>query len=122
MIELLLPIVLKALAPKAPAWVAGLILDAVPAVFEIVETLGETDLEGSDKLRLAIDEVGEALDEALDGVPAWADIGEKRRDVILRGLVELIVFIAIDAGGAKAPRKTRKDFRKLWKDAAKKLG
>ena len=116
MLQLLLPILVRALAPKAPEWVLGLLIDGIPAVFEIVETLQETELKGPDKLELALKETAEALDEALDGVPAWKDLTEDRRDIIVEGLVELIVFIAIDAGGADSPRKARKDFRKVWRE------
>jgi hypothetical protein len=117
MIDLLAPLVVKALLPKAPAWVAGLIVDAVPAIVDIVETLQETGLQGPEKFELAVREAAEAFDEALDDVPAWKDITEKRRDLIIGGLVELVVFIAVDAGGVKKPRKVRKDFRAIWRDA-----
>jgi hypothetical protein len=121
MIQLLLPILVRALAPKAPEWVAGLLVDGIPAIFEIVETLQETDLQGAEKFELATREVADAFDEALDGVPAWGGISEKRRDLIIGGLVELVVFIAVDAGGVDRPRKVRKDFRKLWRDAAERM-
>lgn len=121
MFDILLPILIPAIAPKAPAWVIGLIVDGIPAIFDIVDTLQDTDFGGPEKFALAAREVGEALDEALDSVPAWKDVSEERRDLIIGGLVELVVFIAVDAGGAKAPRKTRKDFRKIWKTAQKKL-
>lgn len=118
MLQALIPIIVRALAPKAPEWVLGLLVDGIPAIFDIVSTLQETDLQGAEKFELATREVAEAFDEALDGVPAWSGISEKRRDRIIGGLVELVVFIAIDAGGVKSPRKTRRDFRKLWRDAA----
>lgn len=121
MLQLLLPLIVKALAPKAPAWVQGLLIDGIPAIFEIVETLQETELQGAEKFDLAIREAATELDEALDGVPAWSDISEERRDAIIGGLVELVVFIAVDAGGIDRPRKTRRDFRKLWRDAAKRM-
>lgn len=115
MLEFLTPLIIKTVLPKAPAWVAGLIVDAIPAIIEIVETLQETGLQGADKFELATREVAEAFDEALDDVPAWRDISEERRDLIIGGLVELIVFIAVDAGGVKKPRKVRKDFRAMWR-------
>jgi len=117
MLEFLTPLIIKTVLPKAPAWVAGLIVDAIPAIIEIVETLQETGLQGSKKFELAVREAAEAFDEALDDVPAWKDITEERRDLIIGGLVELVVFIAVDAGGVKKPRKVRKDFRAIWRDA-----
>ena len=118
MLQLLIPLIVGVLAPKAPAWVLGLLSDGIPAIFEIVETLQETDLVGAEKLELATRETGDALDEALDSIPAWSAIDEDRRDIIIEGLVELVVFIAIDAGGVDRPRKVRRDFRKMWRDAA----
>jgi hypothetical protein len=118
MLATLLPIIVRALAPKAPEWVLGLLIDGIPAIFDIVETLQETELAGADKFELATREVAEAFDEALDGVPAWSDITEARRDRIIGGLVELIVFIAVDAQGLRKPRKTRRDFRRLWAEVA----
>ncbi len=120
MLQTLLPIIIRAVAPKAPSWILALLADGIPAIFDIVETLQETDLGGHAKFELATREVAEAFDEALDGVPAWSKISERRRDTIIQGLVELVVFIAVDAQGLRKPRKTRRDFRKLWSKVASK--
>ena len=121
MIQTIIPWIIKALIPSAPEWAVLLLIEGIPAVFDIVSTLKESTLEGADKFKLASEQVGKALDDALDAVPTWKDISEKRRDIIIGGLVELVVFIAIDAGGLGTPRRARKDFRRALRTAAKSL-
>lgn len=104
-------------APKAPKWAVLLLAEVIPAAIDIVEALKTTDLEGADKFELAAEEVEQALDEAFDTLPKWSEISEERRDLIISGLVELTVFLAVDAGGLGTPRKTRRYVRKLMRQA-----
>ena len=121
MIQTIIPWIIKALIPSAPEWAILLLVEGIPAIFDIVATLKASQLAGADKFKLASEQAGEALDEALDALPTWGDISEERRDTIIGGLVELVVFIAVDAGGLGTPRRARKDFRRALRTAAKQL-
>jgi hypothetical protein len=80
--------------PAAPAWLLPMLDAALPGTVEIVHALEDRDdLSGPARARLAIEEVGALLDEALDDVPEWRAISEARRDRIIGGLVELALFV-----------------------------
>ena len=99
----MLPQILSALMglifPKAPDWIARFVGLVIPAVFEIVDELSSTDLEGSAKFRLASEAIGQAIDSAFDELPAWSELSEERRDIVIAGLIELAVFIQELASG-----------------------
>lgn len=99
----LITALLTLLWPAAPAWLARVIADLIPAVGAIVAALeGREDLTGPERAEVAIVEVGAFLDVALDDVPEWSAISEARRDRIIAGLVELALFaerVAARPGG-----------------------
>ena len=95
------------LLPGAKPWVAEFFSLAVPATIEMVQELQASSLRGSAKFQLAVNEVGELLDAALDEIPEWTDLEEEKRDAIIGGMVELAVFIStvVEDKGKRASRK-----------------
>ena len=95
------------LIPGAKPWVAEFFSLAVPATIEMVQELQASSLRGSAKFQLAVNEVGELLDAALDEIPEWTDLEEEKRDAIIGGMVELAVFISavVEDKGKRASRK-----------------
>ena len=95
------------LLPGAKPWVAEFFSLAVPATIEMVQELKASSLRGSAKFQLAVNEVGELLDAALDEIPEWTDLEEEKRDAIIGGMVELAVFISavVEDKGKRASRK-----------------
>ena len=95
------------LLPGAKPWVAEFFSLAVPATIEMVQELQASSLRGSAKFQLAVNEVGELLDGALDEIPEWTDLEEEKRDAIIGGMVELAVFISavVEDKGKRASRK-----------------
>ena len=79
----------------------------MPATIEMVQELQASSLRGSAKFQLAVNEVGELLDAALDEIPEWTDLEEEKRDAIIGGMVELAVFISavVEDKGKRASRK-----------------
>lgn len=106
----------RLLMPGAPGWVFFL-LEALDAAFEIVELLQDSDAEKAAKFQIAAQLVGEALDEALDDLPEWSEISERRRDTIIAGLVEFAVFISETADRSR--RTTRRRLRRAVRAAAR---
>lgn len=90
----LITAVLALLIPKAPGWLASTLAAVVPAVFEVVDELQKARMPGPQKLEVAVTEIGRQFDEAFDSVPQWSELSERRRDIILKGLVELTLFAA----------------------------
>ena len=95
------------LLPGAKPWVAEFFALAVPATIEMVQELNNSPLRGSEKFQLAVNEVGELLDTALDEIPEWGELDEDQRDAIIGGLVELAVFISsvVEVRGKRASRR-----------------
>ena len=108
--------IIEALFPKAPAWLLTFLVEVIPLVFNIVEALKASDAEGAEKFEVAVVHVGDALDDALDGVPEWGELDEEQRDRILGGLVELALWVSklVDKyGKKKAKRKLKGALKKL---------
>ena len=80
------------LVPGIPGWVPPLVGAIVPAAIQIVKDLEASPVKSSDKFSLAVAELALVLDASFDAVPAWADLKESQRDVIIAGLVELALF------------------------------
>ena len=98
---------IRLLLPKAPEWASILIAEVIPAVIDVVSVVSQSDKKGRAKRALIVKEIGDAFDEALDVVPEWSELSEDKRDLILSGLVELILFIdkVVSNHGKKKARK-----------------
>lgn len=116
MITTLLTVALSLLLPSAPKWLPAVVGAALPAVFEVVDELRNAEIKGPQKLQLAITEIGKQFDKAFDEIPEWSELTEVRRDTIIKGLVELALFVASlsDEKGKRAARASiRRAVRKL---------
>lgn len=105
MIGPLVQAVLRLILPKAPQWV-GVI---VPPVVELVLSLAES-IDLSDPLEDVLHQALVQTDAALDELPGWRDLSEERRDTILKGVVELVLFVRqmIDTYGKRVTKKALK--------------
>ena len=70
-----------------------MIAQLIPAAIEVVRDLRRISADGADKRAAAISVLHEFIDEYLDTLPHWKNISEERRDRILGGLVELILWL-----------------------------
>lgn len=103
----------RLLLPSASPWVRNTITTLIPSVVALVVEVVEQKGSG-DQSELAIKGAEVVLDETLDELPAWKDIGEERRDKIIGGLAELALFIVSIAEADRSVRKRiLKDARKL---------
>lgn len=94
MLSHLIRLLTRLILPEAPAWVGDILADAIPEVIELVEEMrGEDYLTGPQKRSVVVTEVRNLLDDSFDGVPAWNNLGEEKRDRILDGIAELAHFV-----------------------------
>ena len=89
----LLALILAFLFPAAPKWVPDLIMATVEVVGEIVEDLKDHE-DKAERLHMAVVGVHLLLDEKFDDIPEWAELGEAKRDRILAGAVELVLWLS----------------------------
>lgn len=118
MLAQILSTLVRLLFPKAPEWVARFVGLALPAIFEVIDELSTTDLEGQDKFKLAVHEIAGVMDEAFDEIPRWSELSEARRDLVLGGLVELAVFMQglTEGSDPVKNRALRRSVRRAVKD------
>lgn len=104
---------MRLLLPSASPWVRNTITTLIPSVVALVVDV--VDKKGSgNQAELAIKGAESVLDETLDELPEWKNIGEERRDKIIGGLAELALFIVSIAETDRSVRKRiLKDARKL---------
>ena len=94
---------------------------AIPAVIEGVWALKDKSAASADKKKAAIEGLREYLDEELDDVPGWKELGEESRDKLIDGLVEVAWFVvknedAAAKPAAKAkPKKVKFDLLSIFK-------
>lgn len=83
----------NALLPVHARWIAPLVATLLVLIFDLVRDLeGRTDLSGAERRELVMKRVAAAVDD-VDNVPAgWKHLSEKRRDAIIRGLLELALL------------------------------
>ena len=96
MINSALPLILRAVfgSRVSPA-VVDFFGNLIPVVVDLVRQLGTVKTGGSGKLEAAVLVVSAWVDDELDDLaPAeWRNLPEDRRDRIIAGLVELILFV-----------------------------
>jgi hypothetical protein len=90
----LLPLILSAaFGGRIPQRAIALLCDIVPAAIKLIKSLREVDEEGTDKRIAAIEALREFIDNECDDIPEWSALGEDRRDRILSGLIELVLWV-----------------------------
>ena len=71
--------------------------DLIPAIVDMVSALRQVDdLAGAEKAAAIVAAVRRMLDDGLDAVPWWADMGEEARDRIIAGICELIYQVGAE--------------------------
>ena len=90
----LLPLILSAaLGGRIPQRAISLLCDIIPAALKLVRSLREVDEEGVEKRIASIEALRQFIDSECDDIPEWSALGEDRRDRILSGLIELVLWI-----------------------------
>lgn len=79
--------------PGAPSWIAKVFATAIPAVIDAVRELQSQSASGKDKKSATIESVRELLDEGLDDVPGWKELGEEKRDQLIDAMIDLVYFV-----------------------------
>lgn len=116
MLVSLVSTLISLLFPGAPAWVSSLLVAMVPAVIDLVEELDDLkDRPGPERLEFVVENTKKLLDEGFDDVPEWKALGEDRRDRIIAGVTELVLFVDRVTGRKKGAATLRKALRKLKK-------
>lgn len=108
--------------PRSPDWIATVFIKAVPATVDAVRELREhKDLGNAEKKLAIIETVREYLDENLDDIAGWRDLGEAKRDSLIDAMTELVYFV-VKTEGAKpeAPKQPLLDLVKLLTKARRK--
>jgi hypothetical protein len=82
----------RTLGVSLPGFLGDVLLDLVKGVLWLVKQLQKSDAPGATKLDTAVALGRQFADDYLDSIPAWKELDEERRDRILTGLVELILF------------------------------
>lgn len=102
------------LFPKAADWVALLVAALFSSSLDFVEEAQEwDDATGPEKGEAVRGSVEKYLDEAFDHIPEWSELSEAKRDRIIVGNSELVLFIIETADGDGVDLKaTRKKLRK----------
>ncbi len=118
MAGLILGQLLHLLWPALPAWSVSLLLQLVPFVIDLVRSLEvDKSLSGQEKLKAVLSASEKFIDERGDNLPGWHDLPEDQRDRVLRGLVEVILWVdrlgrkhgdVKDAKGLFAPPKKKR--------------
>ena len=115
LIQSLLPIAISTLlGGRVPAGLISFLADLIPAVVETVQDLNEdanSGVSGPEKAKAAVETLAEFIEEDLDDIPEWSELGEEKRDIILNGLVELAYFV-IDVQSRRGRRGARRVLRK----------
>lgn len=83
----------------------------IPMVTTILGAIKRLDITRESKFETALAYVGAILDDSFDDVPEWSDLGEEKRDIIVAGLIELVLFLR-KTGKSKALKKALKQLRK----------
>lgn len=112
-VEAIVVFVVRKIAPGAPAWVAKTVAKAISEVAKVVNALDKDaydDLTPAQKRARAVRAGRAVLDKSFDDVPAWSTLSEERRDRIVTGIAELVLFV-LDLTGPER-RSARKALRK----------
>ena len=112
-VDVIIVFVIRKVAPKAPTWVASVAGKAVSEVAKVVSALDKDaydNLTPAQKRARAVQAGRMVLDASFDDVPAWGGLSEDRRDRIVSGIAELVLFV-LDLT-APERRVARKSLRK----------
>jgi hypothetical protein len=82
----------RTLGITLPGFLGDVLVDLAKGIQWLVGQLHKSDLPGAQKLETAVALAREFADDYLDSIPAWKELDEDRRDRILSGLVELVLF------------------------------
>lgn len=82
----------RTLGLTLPGFLGDVLTDLAKGVQWLVQQLHKSGEPGSTKLDTAIELGRKFADDYLDDIPAWKELGEDRRDRIIGGLVELVLF------------------------------
>lgn len=109
--------ILKHLWPHASPVIGLLLTEAIPATVEFIDELATDDSRpGHEKRQAVIGATHEYLDEALDHIPEWSDVPEKRRDRMLGGLAEFAYWMStlksVAGRSGKIKGKIKRQLRK----------
>lgn len=82
----------RTLGITLPGFLGDVLVDLAKGVQWLVQQLHKSGEPGSTKLDTAIELGRQFADDYLDSIPAWKELDEERRDRIIGGLVELVLF------------------------------
>lgn len=82
----------RTLGITLPGFLGDVLVDLAKGVQWLVQQLHKSDDPGATKLDTAIELGRKFADDYLDDIPAWKELDEDRRDRIIGGLVELVLF------------------------------
>ena len=102
--EMLLSLLLRAVWPGAPSWLAPLLAQALPEVVELVRAIRARQPDAPK--RVVIDEVVDVLDVALDQAPWFVDRTEAERDAMI-GHLAAVAGLVLEADEDVSPRTIR---------------
>ena len=91
-----LTLVLKAiLGSRISTDILEFLGELIPAVVHLVRQLNGVDAAGQGKLEAAVVVVAAWVDEEMDDLAPkeWRELSEERRDRLVAGLVELVLFV-----------------------------
>ncbi len=124
LIALIQPLLIQLITkiwPKAPVAIGKILAQAIPATIELVGELADDDdldadtdgdgkISGEEKQHAVVDATKEFLDTALDKLPEWREVGERKRHVMLTGLAEFAHWMLVleDKKGGSANQVMRK--------------
>ena len=92
--DFMLTMLMRIVFPSAPEWLKDVLVATVKLVTEGVhEMRTASELKGAEKRELVARQVLLRLDEDFDGVPEWKLLDEDKKDRILEGVVELVLFL-----------------------------
>ena len=114
-----LSLILKAvLGSRVSADLLEFLGELIPAIVQLVRELGAVDAAGRGKLEAAVVVVAAWIDEEMDDLAPreWKELEEARRDRLVAGLVELVLFV----DQVEAKRKDRQA-RRIFSRALSRL-
>lgn len=82
----------RTLGVTLPGFLGDALVDLLKGISWLVKQLHKSPAKGASKLDTAVALAREFADDYLDSIPAWKELDEDRRDRILSGLVELVLF------------------------------
>ena len=92
MLDLIPMVLTMALGGRVPRGALDLLIEIIPAAIQLIKNLRSVVVSGADKRSAAVETLGIFIDEELDDIPEWSSLSEDRRDRILGGLIELILW------------------------------